>query len=122
MIALEDLKGKTDAEIRQHIIDSYEYSGDASQFDILIAYESVGSWGCDSSSFFLIKDKATGELLTVNGSHCSCYGFEGQFTPEKTTIQALKYLATEGRVFCAGGYDKNENSNTTQIIEYITNL
>ena len=30
-----------------------------------------------------------GKLYEVNGSHCSCYGLEGQWTPEETTLAAL---------------------------------
>ena len=32
-------------------------------FDLLIAYEIVGDWGCDSSSFFLFKRKCDGVLF-----------------------------------------------------------
>ena len=30
-----------------------------------------------------------GQLFEVNGSHCSCYGLEGQWEPEETTKDAL---------------------------------
>ena len=69
---LADLEGLTDQQVREHIVSSYEVStDDLDRFDILIAYESVGSWGCDSSSFFLLRDKATGELYENHGGHCS---------------------------------------------------
>lgn len=62
---LEDLKGLTDQEVRQHI--KSEYRADTAEIDrynILIAYESVGSWGCDSASFFLLVDKVTNGPLS----------------------------------------------------------
>lgn len=31
-----------------------------------------------------------GKLYEVHGSHCSCYGLEDQWTPEETSIEALK--------------------------------
>jgi len=31
-----------------------------------------------------------GKLYEVNGSHCSCHGLEGQWTPEETSLEALK--------------------------------
>jgi hypothetical protein len=30
-----------------------------------------------------------GKLFEVNGSHCSCYGLEGQWEPEETSVAAL---------------------------------
>ena len=73
---LEDLSGLTQDEVKQHIAYSYEYPlEELENYDILIAYECVGNWGCDSSSWFLIKDKTTGELYETHGSHCSCYGY-----------------------------------------------
>lgn len=39
-------------------------------------------------AFVLYKAKS-GILFEVNGSHCSCYGLEGQWKPEETTWSAL---------------------------------
>ena len=135
MIALEDLQDHTEQEVIDHIAS--EYSGDREnstpteeqiqktkqileQCDILIAYESVGSWGCDSSSFFLFKDKKTGGLYELNGSHCSCYGFEGQFDLEMTTLESLKKRnENEYGVFYTGGYDTNESENKKKVKEFI---
>jgi hypothetical protein len=32
-----------------------------------------------------------GKLYEVNGSHCSCYGLEGQWVPEETLLEALMF-------------------------------
>jgi hypothetical protein len=54
MLLLEDLKGKTEAEVKAHLVREYEAeSGIVEDLEILIGYESVCDWGCDSSSFFL---------------------------------------------------------------------
>lgn len=42
-----------------------------------------------SGSAFVVFEKE-GALHEVNGSHCSCYGLEQQWTPEKTSWEALK--------------------------------
>lgn len=34
-----------------------------------------------------VKD---GRLFEVHGGHCSCYGLEGQWDPEETTLEALR--------------------------------
>ena len=126
MLALEDLKGMTEFQVKQHL--ELEYSGEGvtvaevskalEDMEVLIAYESVGSWGCDSSSFFLFKDKA-GKLYEVHGSHCSCYGFEGQFRLEESLVEALKDRVNKGYVFGTGGYDDNSASNVDEVKKYI---
>lgn len=122
MLLLEDLKEMSEAEIKLHLVKEYEADSNVvNNLEILIGYESVGSWGCDSSSFFLLRDK-DGNLFEVHGSHCSCYGFEGQFTLEPTTIEALKFRINESynhSVFYTGGYDNNENENIKAVTEYI---
>lgn len=117
---LEDLKGKKVAEIRQHLVDEYQATKQqAAKYEILVAYESVGSWGCDSSSYFLLRDKADGKLYEVRGSHCSCYGFEGQFEPEEAT---LEYLKSDKFHFHCGGYDENETTNQKAVADFMKQL
>lgn len=117
---LEDLEGMSEKGIKKHIRSSYETdSENVNDFEFLIAYESVGSWGCDSSSWFLMKNKNTGELFENHGSHCSCYGFEGQWSPESTTKE---YLQSDHFYFSTGGYDGNRDNNTKLVKEYISKL
>lgn len=42
----------------------------------------------DGSAFVLFARK--GKLYEVNGSHCSCYGLEDQWSPEETSVEALR--------------------------------
>ena len=37
-----------------------------------------------------------GKFYYVGGSHCSCYGLEGQWVPEEMPYEALLHMATEG--------------------------
>jgi len=133
MLALADLKDSTEKEVKQHLATEYKEEDDSygternteypehkikewlSDADILIAYESVGSWGCDSSSFFLLRKDS--KLYEINGSHCSCYGFENQFNPQETTKEALLQ-----RSFYMGGYDDEEEINKEKIKTYINNI
>ncbi|CAB4143489.1 hypothetical protein UFOVP449_201 [uncultured Caudovirales phage] len=128
MLVLEDLKGMTEFQVKKHLelgytgegINISEVAALLEDMDILIAYESVGSWGCDSSSFFLLKDRE-GKLYEVHGSHCSCYGFEGQFRLEETNVEALKARAhgTRYGLFSIGGYDENSDYNIAEAKQYI---
>ncbi len=134
---LEDLKELDEAGIKKHLVE--EYAGDKSGFDygepddndeakvekyledysVIIAYESVGSWGCDSSSYFLLQHKETGKYQEFSGGHCSCYGFEGQFDPQEAT---LEYLKSDEFNFYCGGYDDNETENQKAVKEFICEL
>ena len=128
MKALQDLSGKTESQIKDHLAQEYSIESDAirksnrkllNDYSILFAYESVGSWGCDSSSWFLLRNKKTKALFEINGSHCSCYGFEGQFELESTTKEALQFRAGKGRVFSTGGYDDHSKQNTESSLDYV---
>jgi hypothetical protein len=120
LLVLEDLKDMSEEEVRDHIGEEYEVNREVvDQYDILIAYESVGSWGCDSSSFFLLKNKETGQLFENHASHCSCYGFEEQFEPEETTVE---YLKSEHFGFYNGGYDEDSEGNRDAVMKYIQQL
>lgn len=37
-----------------------------------------------------------GKFFTVSGSHCSCYGLEGQWEPEEMPVEALRNIAANG--------------------------
>jgi len=134
---LEDLSEMTEEEVKNHIAE--EYSGSESGFDygnpcnedkqetakilndfnILIAYESVGSWGCDSSSYFLLQHKETGNFQEFSAGHCSCYGFEGQFDLQDATIE---YLKSDKFHFYCGGYDDNETENQKAVAVFLSQL
>lgn len=53
--------------------------------DILYAYYGYASYEGDAQVIF----RKDGKLFEVNGSHCSCYGLEGQWEPEETSVTAL---------------------------------
>lgn len=51
-----------------------------------------------------------GKLYEVYGSHCSCYGLEGQWKPEETSIEFL-----ENKI-------KNNSGYSDQLTEIIKNF
>lgn len=70
----------------EDIIERYEAPKDALDGAIVhIAWYGYGDY-CGSSLVIFEKD---GKLYEVNGSHCSCYGLEGQWAPELTSWEAL---------------------------------
>ena len=60
--------------------------------NILFASYGTGNYSGDA---FVLFEK-DGKLYEVNGSHCSCYGLEGQFEPEETTLEAIEMRLTKG--------------------------
>lgn len=63
-ISLEELE---DCKILFAAYDNEDYQGDA-----------------------LVIFAKDGKLYEASGSHCSCYGLEGQWNPEETFLEALK--------------------------------
>lgn len=56
-----------------------------SDAEILIAWYGYGSY-CGSAYVLFQRD---GRLYEVTGSHCSCYGLEGQWDPDETSWDGL---------------------------------
>lgn len=57
----------------------------------------LASYTCenyDGSAFVLFE--RDGKLYEVNGNHCSCYGLEGQWEPEETTVESLRHRLEKG--------------------------
>lgn len=119
-LVLEDFGGCTPQEVRKKIAEDFEIKeSELDRFQILVAYMSVGNWGCDSSAWFLLRDRESGAFFEVHGSHCSCYGFETQWSPEPTS---LEYLKSDKFSFCCGGYDTDEAANKAKVKEFIAGL
>ncbi len=57
---------------------------DAQVFFATYGYQGQG-YCCDAVVVF----EKGGKLWEVHGSHCSCYGLEGQWEPEETTWEAI---------------------------------
>lgn len=59
----------------------------------------------------LVVFRRNRKLYEVNGSHCSCYGLEGQWDPEVTTVEALRHRVEKGTLgYFLGGYDQGFRS------------
>jgi hypothetical protein len=79
-----------------------------------------GYGGYEGSSFVLYTN-ADGKLKEVNGSHCSCFGLEGQWRPEDTTWESLAHIIEKGQKF-TGDYDgykgkKDLNKAIIQLVQ-----
>lgn len=67
---LADMEGMTEVEIKRHIADEYAGADAEKQpladflegHDVVVAYESVGDYGCDSASWFSLRAKDAGRV------------------------------------------------------------
>ena len=55
---------------------------------VLLAHYYTGSYEGDA----LVVYKKDGKFYTVEGSHCSCYGLEGQSNPEEYDSETFKQV------------------------------
>jgi hypothetical protein len=72
--------------INQDWVESWTPPSEAS-FEVLIVYGNEEEY--EGRGWMLLRDN-NGLLYEVNGSHCSCMGFEGQFNPKRTTRMYLR--------------------------------
>lgn len=60
--------------------------------NVEILYGCYESGGYDGYATVIYRDRDDGKLYLVEGSHCSCYGLEGQWSPSETTVEALRMM------------------------------
>jgi hypothetical protein len=59
---------------------------------ILFAFYEYADYSGNAWVLFL----QDGKLYEVNGGHCSCYGLEGQWDPEPTTLKDIAFRIKNG--------------------------
>ena len=52
----------------------------------------------------------------MNGSHCSCYGLEGQWEPEETDLEAIRHRLLNGKL---GQDDWSGNEFRDELISFL---
>lgn len=84
----DKLVGKTDDELGEMITTEFQIErSELDKIEILIG--SIDWYDYEGDAYFLIRDRATGNLYEVTGSHCSCMGFEDQWKPQITSKEYL---------------------------------
>lgn len=73
--------------------------------NINILFATYGEDNYSGDAWVLFEE--SGRLYEVNGSHCSCYGLEGQWEPEETTLESIEYRVLNG-TFGEDDYSGNE--------------
>lgn len=77
------------------VLDHFDAPDDALDgATMLIAYYDYEDW---TGAAYVLFER-WGALYEVHGSHCSCYGLEGQWEPEDTTLESLRHRLTAGHL------------------------
>ena len=67
--------------------------------NFIVADYAMGDYEGSAYVLFQKDDK----LYEVTAGHCSCYGLEGQWEPQETSVEALKHILENGSYFgCYG--------------------
>lgn len=82
--------------------------------DVNVLFASYGTDNYSGDAFVMFE--RDGKLYEVNGSHCSCYGLEGQWSPEETTLEAIKHRLVEGTF---GVDDWSGNNFALELKEFL---
>lgn len=60
--------------------------------DVVFAYYTYEDYSGDA--LVILRDPNDGVFYEVNGGHCSCYGLEGQWEMEETTMDVMMQRST----------------------------
>lgn len=84
-----------DFESESQVFDYFQVS-DKERNEYRILFASYDTPAYEGYAWGLCVKKGTSDLLEFGGSHCSCYGLEGQFTPELVVLPELQQRLTKG--------------------------
>jgi hypothetical protein len=88
-------EGYSESDVVNFIANEFEVSKEEiSCYEFYIAVNDQEDY--EGSAYFLMKHRETGEFYEASGSHCSCYGFEGQWEPK---IAPKAYLISNHNSF-----------------------
>ncbi|KXZ22384.1 hypothetical protein P4T89_12790 [Bacillus nakamurai] len=82
--------------------------------DVNILFASYGHANYSGNAWVLFEKD--GELYEVNGSHCSCYGLEGQYSPEVVVLSELENRLVNGTF---GEDDWSDNNFKKELCHFL---
>lgn len=82
--------------------------------DINILFASYGQANYSGDAWVLFEQD--GKLYEVNGGHCSCYGLEGQWSPEEVCLEELENRLLNGTF---GEDDWSENNFKKELCKFL---
>lgn len=123
-ILLNDWKDKDVKEVISEFYDGEYIQRKKDLFvnDEILGIDAIfGSYSYESydgDAFVLLRKN--GELFEVNGSHCSCYGLEGQWKLEKTSKESIQRRIDKDKYLGTDGYKVNLYRN--ELIDFLKDI
>jgi hypothetical protein len=103
----ENVQAWEEKKVRmKRVIDEWQ------PINILFASYETANYSGDAWVLF----ERGGELWEVSAGHCSCYGVEGQWSPEKVVLPELKNRLLNGRL---GDDDYSDNVFKTDLASFL---
>lgn len=87
---------------------------------IEMIFATYGHGSYDGSAFVLYRQD--GKLFTVQGSHCSCFGLEGQWSPVEVTKESLLHEIEKGKLGKDSYYNDEEHNFAPKLLEVLKTL
>lgn len=82
----------------EKMLEDFNITADSlAPYKVLLAAYTYENYS--GEAFVLLRRKEDGKFFEVNGSHCSCYGLEDQWSPEEIEPEALRMRRPDA---CAG--------------------
>lgn len=82
--------------------------------NVNILFASYGCANYSGDAWVLFEQE--GRLYEVNGGHCSCYGLEGQWSPEEVDLKELENRLVNGTF---GEDDWSDNNFKQALCEFL---
>ncbi len=101
-----------DGGVKEMMRDFEIKDDDLAGAEVLLASYGCGSY-CGDAFVLFRKD---GQLYEVNGSHCSCYGLEGNWSPSPVTVEELKHRLEKGELGKDDYYDNKFDDELKEIV------
>jgi hypothetical protein len=116
-VFLHTWKRDTIEESLEQMAEDFEIDVDVlKEIEIIFASYSIEWYEGDAFVLF----RKDGKYYEVNGSHCSCYGLEGQWKPEEADLKELLHRVTEGDF--GRSYWDDENVFADELKEVLEKL
>lgn len=82
---------------------AYDFEIDIKELESINIIVATYTYENYSGDAFVLFEKQ-GKFYEVNGSHCSCYGLEGQWQPEEVNLEELeqRFTPSNGQHYCQG--------------------
>jgi hypothetical protein len=92
--AIEAVKEFTDETYGRDPMDGVKAEDMVKDMDWLFGSYTYESYSGDAFMLFKKDEK----IFEVSGGHCSCYGLEGQWKPEETTLETISHRLKIGEL------------------------